>query len=176
MKRCPGCGKTRSFSEFYRERGGRDGLSWGCKVCGRDRKLQERYGLSMSYVDSFIGKPCPICGALMTPSRDRGHGVVVDEDPITRQFRGIICNNCNRSRLGLNGNTLASIQTELSRLKTGILMGRAFCQAMGRSSRHLINGGLLTFPRYVMLKQCEQYLLDHERFTEDSQKRADFTR
>lgn len=33
MKHCPGCGNTKSFSEFYRNKGRKDGYSGWCKPC-----------------------------------------------------------------------------------------------------------------------------------------------
>lgn len=61
-------------------------------------------------------KHCDICGELESGSKVRR--LSMDHDHITGEFRGFLCNNCNRG-LGLIGDTIESVERVLEYLKHG---------------------------------------------------------
>lgn len=107
-KRCPTCGETKPASEFYKNRGTRDGLQGYCKPChgahqrrtqdlprkqARQRSwmLKNLYGITVEQYDAMLtrqGGGCAIC--------HRTEKLHVDHCHDSSRVRGVLCENCNR--------------------------------------------------------------------------------
>lgn len=113
-KRCKGCGKVQSFSDFHHSVQGAAGLSYFCKSCHRTynrRQYTERadireqrrfyhklktYGITRAQYEVMLaeqGGVCAICGEL--PSTGMGKAFHVDHDHATGIVRGLLCGECN---------------------------------------------------------------------------------
>ncbi|MQA83418.1 MAG: recombination endonuclease VII [Streptosporangiales bacterium] len=93
-KRCPGCGETKPFSEWYRNRRSRDGYNTYCKKChgARDARdyLRRAHKLTLDDIQQLVAQQrglCPIC--LSAPA------VQVDHDHATGAVRAVLCFTCN---------------------------------------------------------------------------------
>lgn len=77
----------------------------------KDRKLQERYGLTLVQYNEMCLKQeqkCKICGI-----EQKLH---VDHDHLTGKIRGLLCNGCNRG-LGFFSDNMAALEKAAQYLK-----------------------------------------------------------
>lgn len=119
IKRCPYCGKDRLFSDFYKDRGRADGVSYSCREClkisskeiredkpGKVRRsrreviLRSKYNISQQDYDLLLssqGNKCCICGTSAESYTRSGKSVplAVDHCHSTGKVRGLLCNQCN---------------------------------------------------------------------------------
>ena len=109
-KICTKCKTDRPISDYYKNKGTKDGLTCWCKSCkskyqkenpdisrrsNKKSQLKRRYGLTIEsrkqmYVDQD-GR-CLLCDRLI-PYSD----TVVDHDHDTDKVRGLLCRHCNTS-------------------------------------------------------------------------------
>lgn len=127
-KRCPDCGREKSFEEFPRSRNRADGRHTYCKPChnarGRETRkrlygdsrhyhLRGRYGIGAEEVSRLVraqGGVCAIC-------RDRPADQV-DHEHATGKIRGILCGGCNAG-LGAFGDSPEVITSAIAYLQRG---------------------------------------------------------
>lgn len=62
MKRCPGCGEVKPWSEFHRHKSTRDGLQFRCKCCQRESQRRLAAKNRRNGVQNGGEKTCGICG------------------------------------------------------------------------------------------------------------------
>ena len=133
MRECTKCGtKARTEAElelFCKEKKGKHGRRNLCKVCNRKRNLKwgknnpdKRAKKSKTYHAVHVYKTtyekymermatsdcCEVCGSKEKLGYDHCHS--------TMEFRGVLCNKCNRS-IGMLGDTVESLQKVLDYLK-----------------------------------------------------------
>jgi hypothetical protein len=112
-KRCPACGETKPFHEFYRSKAHRDNCSAYCKRCqnlrstsyARENKanillmgysLRTRYGITPEDYAAMMDRQdhrCAICG---TAECKTGRNFSVDHCHVTGRVRGLLCADCNK--------------------------------------------------------------------------------
>ena len=108
MKSCSGCKETKSYKEFFRHRGTKDGYQSHCGDCHRAMsrqwrvknpgyharyKRQERYGLSEDDYQSLFKKQKGSCAVCLKPFGDRR--IVVEHCHKTNKVRGLAHYGCN---------------------------------------------------------------------------------
>ena len=104
-KRCTKCGVVKYLTEFKKDRRRCvDGTRNVCTLCytkqdKRSKMLREQW-LSAGKV---IPNVCEVCGKKSNPN-DFSSRIVCDHDHETGEFRGWICDYCNRSIGGLGDN------------------------------------------------------------------------
>jgi hypothetical protein len=133
LRECIKCGtKAYNASElelFCREKKGKNGRRNLCKACNRKRCLEWgeknpekrakktiRYHATKVYKITYeqymermaTSDCCEVCGSKEKLGYDHCHS--------TMQFRGVLCNKCNRS-IGMLGDTVESLQKVLDYLK-----------------------------------------------------------
>lgn len=114
MKRCPGCGESKSLSEFGNNAARPDGVQSECRSCrkridqgrwekhgariqqnrsteeGRRKRQAARHGLTLEQLDALIAKYDGLCWICReTP------GIAVDHCHTTERRRGWLCHPCN---------------------------------------------------------------------------------
>ena len=126
IRACTKCGVEKPLSEFHKQKKSSDGHRPECKVCcnrrnhryyaanrekitarGREyNKTEHRRDYSRNYArrwlraqrDRSATRPrpatCEVCGRHSADAL--GRAIVFDHDHITGQFRGWLCNRCNR--------------------------------------------------------------------------------
>jgi Recombination endonuclease VII len=115
VKHCTKCKQTLPLSEFNKDRGRKDGLTWYCKSCvatfqkgwrtrnpeqhkklERKSYLKKRWGLSVEEYQKMSeaqDHKCAICQQVETENRS----MAVDHDHKTGKIRGLLCRPCNTS-------------------------------------------------------------------------------
>jgi hypothetical protein len=113
MKICSNCKEVKHLDSFYKDRTTKDGLSYCCKVCRKEReqlyrqsnkykkKLRKRkwaeQNINITYeqyeemLDEQNGS-CAICGK---KENQFNKGMCVDHCHETGQIRGLLCTECN---------------------------------------------------------------------------------
>lgn len=121
MKKCNRCKQEKATTEFYKNRGQKDGLCGCCKTCskqhslanyhknpiqsmvkslGRQRKY--RYGVTpddyeaMSRAQNGVCAICKKTENRYTEKHNRLRGLSVDHNHQTGEIRGLLCNKCNK--------------------------------------------------------------------------------
>ena len=118
-RRCPRCQEIKPFSEYYTSANSNHGFDSHCIKCsrelgklfheahpekkreyyertkraGRDRKLQQKFGITMEQYEMMLktqGGMCAIC-----VGRDRNKDLAVDHCHNTNTVRGLLCGRCN---------------------------------------------------------------------------------
>ncbi|QBP33246.1 endonuclease VII [Gordonia phage BrutonGaster] len=88
--RCIRCGEFKSTDLFNAHKSRRNGIDNKCRECDADRKLRERYGISLAeykdLLDEQDGK-CAICHTVAKLHVDHCH--------VTGKKRGLLCSQCN---------------------------------------------------------------------------------
>jgi len=114
QKTCTRCLSTKPISEFYKEKGTKDGYRNHCKSCRRkdwnnwrnenkdhlkrymrDFFLKRNYGISIEKYEEMYNSQngkCYICGS---HSDDQDKGLSVDHCHDSGQIRKLLCGNCN---------------------------------------------------------------------------------
>lgn len=114
IKLCPKCSVQKPTDEFGKNKLYKDGLQYCCKSCDRalDKAWQEanpekyklswlrknckRIGITVEFYLEQLelqGGLCKICGL---PNDRPGYRMSMDHDHATGEFRGLLCNRCNR--------------------------------------------------------------------------------
>ena len=93
-KTCTTCGCFKSHDQFPKHR-------TVCKVCYNERerlrKYETRYGLKGDEADKLKAEGCcEICG--------NEEGLVIDHNHATEEFRGVLCDSCNKG-IGILGDS-----------------------------------------------------------------------
>lgn len=137
LRKCNSCGLEAHTEEdlelFEKETRGKHGRRNKCKSCRRERDTywrsknkdkviyktkkyhaQNTYGISL---DEYLKRMstsdcCEVCGSKDNLSYDHDHN---NPDPNTN-FRGVLCNKCNRS-IGQLGDTLEAVEKVISYLR-----------------------------------------------------------
>lgn len=127
MKRCTVCQEEKGYDHYHNSKATKDGYGYRCKGCDRAARLQYRednyerflevnrkkqlkckYNLSVEDYETMLvaqSFSCAICQKHVNdnngPSAKNGsQRLAVDHDHVTKNIRGLLCNNCNRA-LGL---------------------------------------------------------------------------
>jgi hypothetical protein len=120
-KQCTKCCKTKSLTEFSKNKKFPDGLSYWCKSCNaaqskawreadyerkilnnRKKCLKSRYNMSIEdynkILDLQCGK-CAVCGNTETAKHQNGliKHLTIDHCHKTGKIRGLLCDACNRA-------------------------------------------------------------------------------
>ncbi len=122
-RKCSKCGEVLPLTEEYFGRnqstntGGDKYFRPECKKCTKEagQGKNKAYKLAGKPKRPPLGTPCYNCGRT-----DRK--LVFDHDHETLEFRGWICDNCNRS-IGMLGDTIESLERAIRYLKEGNLHG-----------------------------------------------------
>ena len=122
-RKCSKCGEILPLTEEYFGRnqstntGGDKYFRPECKKCTKEagQGKNKAYKLAGKPKRPPLGTPCYNCGRT-----DRK--LVFDHDHETLEFRGWICDNCNRS-IGMLGDTIESLERAIKYLKEGNLHG-----------------------------------------------------
>lgn len=101
-KKCNTCGKTLALTEFRVNTSGaqpfnKDGIRYrrgNCLQCGKNQNIGKNNAIKKAKDNGILtkapkGTTCEICG--------RSGVIVFDHDHKTEEFRGFICDPCNRS-------------------------------------------------------------------------------
>ena len=99
-KICCTCREEKSLEEFHKESRQTDGRRYDCAAC-RSKKRKIIYNLR-----KVVGEPplnCQCCGRLA-----KNNKLSLDHDHITGEFRGWLCQPCNKA-LGMIGDNLESV-------------------------------------------------------------------
>jgi Recombination endonuclease VII len=117
-KVCMYCKSELPLSDFPRHSQKKDGFDTRCKACIKKRTAEvaviRTTAPPMSDVCDCCGKK-PNNGPNPNPSR-RVMNLVLDHDPVTKQFRGWLCDDCNKS-IGLLGDTVEGLRRALRYLE-----------------------------------------------------------
>lgn len=117
---CTKCGEVKPSSDFYKDNTRRSGSSRQmtcCKVCNGKAASSKRQAAKKLFGRGFHrqlkesrppeGTPCQICRRPMVYRRSASL-MCFDHDPVTHEFRGWICQNCNTA-IGKLGDNLAGL-------------------------------------------------------------------
>ena len=113
---CPRCGSSDKY------------VSGKCKPCWKKSRSEWHWksrGLNLSWQDfekQFLlqNKRCAICCKPMElHPKLKNDSPVMDHDHLTNQFRGILCNSCNRA-LGLFKDNIKVIENAARYLRHGV--------------------------------------------------------
>lgn len=120
-KFCPKCKTLKSFDNFHKKNGSKDGLQLWCNQCSLEAKNHQyktsrrlavnaharktklkSYGLTVQKYDKLFKDQnglCAICGNPETQMSNKKYGNVdklrVDHDHKTGKIRGLLCAKCN---------------------------------------------------------------------------------
>lgn len=115
-KICTHCGQRKSLSDFYKNKGTKDGLDPRCKSCHRKACRQSRrdynktdkgklskykahlkykFNLTLEEYDKMFEAQNGVCAICGLPEIARR--LAVDHDHKTGKIRGLLCANCNIS-------------------------------------------------------------------------------
>jgi protein-arginine kinase activator protein McsA len=117
VKRCTECKKGKPLSEFHNNKAAKDGKSFYCKLCTKERnraydrnsrEVFKRYGVSLEDYSSMLKQQqgvCAICGG-----NNNGKRLVVDHNHKTGSVRELLCNGCNTGIGGLKDSVAVLIK------------------------------------------------------------------
>lgn len=124
---CLCCNELKPLTtEFFREAWDSVSLRRTCKKCENLHQNSAKFGLSGKHRRSLMtaATHCPICQCVLEESKQGVAGAklsrtaVVDHDHTTGQFRGILCNTCNRG-IGLLGDDVDNLKRAITYLQGG---------------------------------------------------------
>lgn len=110
-KVCNYCSDLKPLTAFSKNKNCHDGHDTRCKECRRTRaRLVD--GLKRRAPPK--PKACDCCGYSPDKEQDKIKGrkhfpLGLDHDPVTKEFRGWLCNNCNRA-IGCMGDSLEGVR------------------------------------------------------------------
>lgn len=120
-KVCTTCKEELPYTSYYKDKSRSDGYSHICISCRKDylkspkghitwkrKHVENRYGITLEeYNDKIQEGICEVCGSTDNICYDHCHS--------TGEFRGVLCNKCNRSigMLGDTADTLYKVYTYL---------------------------------------------------------------
>lgn len=108
-KQCPGCGVTKSLSEFHKNRSTCDGRHYACKECRKAEsrkyllnnpeavkksKYKTRFNLVLEQYHRMLLEQDGLCGICRKPE-SRKRSFSVDHNHDTGKIRGLLCSRCN---------------------------------------------------------------------------------
>lgn len=124
-RECRTCGECKPLEDFFKERGGKDGLRSGCKVCrkkeydtwlnrlkinpnlvkemsekDRYKKLYKRFGMTKEEYNTLFSSQNGCCAICKQHQSEFKRSFAVDHCHKTGKIRGLLCGNCNTA-LGL---------------------------------------------------------------------------
>jgi hypothetical protein len=117
-KCCVYCKNNKPLSDFPKHSHRSSGYDARCRACIKVRSKEvEKIRLTAPPKTSV----CECCGKAPNsgPNADpnkRIRGLVLDHDPITKTFRGWLCDDCNKS-IGAFGDTLEGVMKAVDYLK-----------------------------------------------------------
>jgi len=134
---CVRCGQAKSLADYTPHATSRTGISKKCRSCiavaatkerpvTRDARYRhdmalKRLGITRQTYDQMHLRQNGVCAICQRPEtrviRGKLATLCVDHDHATGKIRGLLCGRCNAG-LGLLGDTIASIETALSYLKS----------------------------------------------------------
>jgi len=116
-RQCVDCKKFKPVTEFWKNSKRKDGLKVDCKDCAqaynaayhaknkasiglrhRKRQLKDKFGLTLEQYDDILklqGNSCALCGNLC----QTGKSLAVDHDHNTGKVRGLLCAECNTTKV-----------------------------------------------------------------------------
>lgn len=117
QKTCKYCLETKSINMFPKHKSRNDGYDSRCKQCKTDR---EKVVARIKKFAPPKPKVCDCCGKPpKTGNGRRNVGLSCDHDPITNEFRGWLCGDCNLS-LGLLGDNVEGLKKAIDYLENNL--------------------------------------------------------
>jgi len=113
-KKCIYCNKERPLNQYWKHPTRYDGLDGRCKPC-----IKERTNILKEIKKNAPPAPneCEICGSAPGSIENyKKFALCCDHNPITNEFRGWLCQNCNKG-LGILGDDFKSISKAFNYLK-----------------------------------------------------------
>jgi len=109
-KVCNYCSVIKPLIAFSKNKNCHDGHDTRCKDCRRSRA---RLVNGLKRASPPRPAACDCCGYVPDKEQDRIKGrkhfpLGLDHDPVTKEFRGWLCNNCNRA-IGCMGDSLEGV-------------------------------------------------------------------
>lgn len=113
MKRCKKCEQTKTKTEFYKNKGKKDGIDSVCKSCRQEyrqqplisdklnnRYLEKNYNINLKNYDELLASQNGCCAICLSDHPGlRNKRFSVDHDHKRNNIRGLLCHSCN-SMLG----------------------------------------------------------------------------
>lgn len=140
MKVCRSCKKSKPLSEYYKEKGGKNGLRSACKECrsndlkkwndkirnnpelrvkyresARLKKIERVFGIAASDFNRMFEEQKGCCAICNKHQSELKKSLAVDHCHRTGKVRSLLCGNCNTT-LGLVGENLVVLQTMIEYL------------------------------------------------------------
>lgn len=98
------CKILKPLEGYYRQTGGRDGRSYYCKPCNKDKirqgELKRLYGITQGDYNRMFLEQEGRCAVCLAHQSERKRAFAVDHCHRTGAIRGLLCHLCNNS-LGL---------------------------------------------------------------------------
>lgn len=147
FKTCSKCVVSKSATEFYARKKGRDGLNSRCKKCYAEwqfnnknkdieafrakrravmkqyRRKTDQHGIYRAEREKILelqGGVCAICGT--TNPGDRGWNI--DHCHSSKDIRGMLCRSCNLM-LGFARDNISTLSKAISYLTSGVSFGKS---------------------------------------------------
>lgn len=151
MKVCKTCLVQKLYSDFFKDKGLKDGHSNTCKVCKtkktyawREKNLElynrtmreyqkqhydafrlHRYDLSREDYNKILESQKEVCAICSKPNPSKKRSLAVDHNPHTEEVRGILCYGCNRAiAIFDDAKLLASAQKYLTDPPARAILGK----------------------------------------------------
>lgn len=99
MKTCSRCKTEKPLDEFSKSTNRADGLSYWCKGCSREQKVEKRYGLTPAEYDALLAFQGGVCGVCGKPPKE-GQRLSVDHSHRSKKIRGLLDTYCNYRLVG----------------------------------------------------------------------------
>lgn len=90
VKTCSRCKVAKVVAEFASDINRKDKLSYWCRQCSKDQKVEKRFGLTPVEYEAllaFQGGGCAVCHKVPKP----GQRLAVDHSHRTGRIRGLLC-------------------------------------------------------------------------------------
>lgn len=131
LKGCSRCGRDLPLGEFYESSTSPDGRRAACKPCtraasavryarnreaARNRRYLARYKLTAKEVDEFRAAQEYRCATCGVHEDELGEVLKVDHCHLTDIFRGMLCDNCNKS-LGFFRDSITTLRAFIGYLE-----------------------------------------------------------
>jgi hypothetical protein len=112
-KICSYCSKRKNQKSFSRNKNCQDGYDVRCKKCIKKRtkivnELRKTAPNKKDFCECCKKKPENLGGRRIT-------GLVLDHDPITNEFRGWLCDKCNKA-IGMLGDDISGVVNAINYL------------------------------------------------------------
>jgi len=113
LKQCSKCNETKSLSEFYRDKGRKDGHEYQCKSCKsayerqyaktdkykqkirRARWREQNIDITYDKYKEMLALQDNKCAICHTEVNQFNKGMCVDHNHDTGKIRGLLCTDCN---------------------------------------------------------------------------------